>query len=81
MTQSTMKKNGRTQTPITIQCNEETNKKSKIDTTHDYLHCWNSTDAMKLFVPPNNETVVDARQSISKRIDVLKDGFSTNTYE
>ena len=30
---------------------------------------------MKLFVPPN-ETVADSRQSMLKRMDVLKDGFS-----
>ena len=60
--QNTMKKNGRTCTSITIQCNEERIKKSKIDATHDYLHYWNSTDAMELFVPPNTKTIADALQ-------------------
>ena len=32
---------------------------------------------MKLFAPPNNETVVDVREHKLKRSDVLKDRFST----
>ena len=76
ITQITKKKNGQIYKSITIQCNEETTK-SKIDTTQDCLRLWKFTNAIKLFVPYNNQIVVYACQSMLKRIDVLKDGFYT----